>query len=163
MTVGAPWKRIMEFTVPMLIGNLAQQLYNTGVVVDGHDVDVRVPLLDGLHHALAADMVGQAPEGLGADDVPHALVRQLQHFRRKEPPLAHLDAHADGPLRGRRAAGGRDPRVTWPAKNTVPSGGRYFSVVFWTALCYDTIRFKMEGNDFVKLKELFSAHDMTVL
>ena len=29
MTVGAPWKRIMEFTVPMLIGNLAQQLYNT--------------------------------------------------------------------------------------------------------------------------------------
>lgn len=29
MTVGAPWKRIMEFSIPMLIGNLAQQLYNT--------------------------------------------------------------------------------------------------------------------------------------
>ncbi len=29
MTVGAPWKRIMEFSVPMLIGNFAQQLYNT--------------------------------------------------------------------------------------------------------------------------------------
>ena len=29
MTVGPPWKRIMEFAVPMLIGNLAQQLYNT--------------------------------------------------------------------------------------------------------------------------------------
>lgn len=29
MTVGAPWKRIMEFSVPMLLGNLAQQLYNT--------------------------------------------------------------------------------------------------------------------------------------
>lgn len=29
MTVGTPWKRIMEFTVPMLLGNLAQQLYNT--------------------------------------------------------------------------------------------------------------------------------------
>ena len=29
MTEGAPWKRIMEFAVPMLIGNLAQQLYNT--------------------------------------------------------------------------------------------------------------------------------------
>ena len=29
MTQGAPWKRIMEFSVPMLIGNLAQQLYNT--------------------------------------------------------------------------------------------------------------------------------------
>lgn len=29
MTIGAPWKRIAEFAVPMLIGNLAQQLYNT--------------------------------------------------------------------------------------------------------------------------------------
>ena len=29
MTVGAPWKRIMEFSVPMLLGNFAQQLYNT--------------------------------------------------------------------------------------------------------------------------------------
>ena len=29
MTQGAPWKRIMEFAVPMLLGNLAQQLYNT--------------------------------------------------------------------------------------------------------------------------------------
>ena len=29
MTQGAPWQRIMEFAVPMLIGNLAQQLYNT--------------------------------------------------------------------------------------------------------------------------------------
>ena len=29
MTLGSPWKRIMEFSVPMLLGNLAQQLYNT--------------------------------------------------------------------------------------------------------------------------------------
>ena len=29
MTLGRPWKRIMEFAVPMLIGNFAQQLYNT--------------------------------------------------------------------------------------------------------------------------------------
>lgn len=29
MTVGAPWKSIVIFTVPMLIGNIAQQLYNT--------------------------------------------------------------------------------------------------------------------------------------
>jgi len=29
MTVGTPWKRILEFSVPMLIGNIAQQLYNT--------------------------------------------------------------------------------------------------------------------------------------
>ena len=29
MTQGSPWKRIMEFSVPMLLGNIAQQLYNT--------------------------------------------------------------------------------------------------------------------------------------
>ena len=29
MTQGPPWQRIMEFAVPMLIGNVAQQLYNT--------------------------------------------------------------------------------------------------------------------------------------
>lgn len=29
MTVGEPWKQIIRFTVPMLIGNIAQQLYNT--------------------------------------------------------------------------------------------------------------------------------------
>lgn len=29
MTVGEPWKQIVRFTAPMLIGNIAQQLYNT--------------------------------------------------------------------------------------------------------------------------------------
>ena len=29
MSLGAPWKRILEFSLPMLIGNLAQQMYNT--------------------------------------------------------------------------------------------------------------------------------------
>ncbi|MBQ3078634.1 MAG: MATE family efflux transporter [Clostridia bacterium] len=29
MCVGAPWKRIAEFAFPMLLGNFAQQLYNT--------------------------------------------------------------------------------------------------------------------------------------
>lgn len=29
MTVGAPWKSIVIFTLPMLIGNIAQQLYST--------------------------------------------------------------------------------------------------------------------------------------
>lgn len=28
LTTGAPWKRIVEFTIPMLLGNIAQQLYN---------------------------------------------------------------------------------------------------------------------------------------
>lgn len=29
LTEGTPWKRIVEFTIPMLLGNIAQQLYNT--------------------------------------------------------------------------------------------------------------------------------------
>lgn len=29
MTVGSPWRKIIIFTIPMLIGNIAQQLYNT--------------------------------------------------------------------------------------------------------------------------------------
>lgn len=29
MTAGAPWKQIVIFTLPMLLGNIAQQLYNT--------------------------------------------------------------------------------------------------------------------------------------
>ena len=39
MTLGSPWKRIMEFSIPMLIGNVAQQLYNTAdSVIVGHYV-----------------------------------------------------------------------------------------------------------------------------
>ena len=33
MTLGAPWKRILEFSIPMLLGNFAQQLYNTADTV----------------------------------------------------------------------------------------------------------------------------------
>lgn len=29
MTLGKPWKRIAEFAIPMMLGNFAQQLYNT--------------------------------------------------------------------------------------------------------------------------------------
>lgn len=39
MTQGAPWKRILEFSIPMLLGNLAQQLYNTAdSIIVGHYV-----------------------------------------------------------------------------------------------------------------------------
>lgn len=39
MTQGAPWKRIAEFAFPMLLGNFAQQLYNTAdSVIVGHYV-----------------------------------------------------------------------------------------------------------------------------
>jgi len=37
MTVGTPWKSIVVFSIPMLIGNIAQQLYNTvDSIVVGH-------------------------------------------------------------------------------------------------------------------------------
>ena len=37
MTVGTPWKAIAVFSVPMIIGNIAQQLYNTvDSIVVGH-------------------------------------------------------------------------------------------------------------------------------
>lgn len=29
MTQGTPWKKIVEFSIPMLLGNIAQQFYNT--------------------------------------------------------------------------------------------------------------------------------------
>ena len=39
MTVGTPWKKIAMFSVPMLIGNIAQQLYSTvDSIVVGHYV-----------------------------------------------------------------------------------------------------------------------------
>ena len=39
MTLGPPWKRILEFSIPMLIGNIAQQLYNTAdSIIVGHYV-----------------------------------------------------------------------------------------------------------------------------
>ena len=39
MTQGPPWKRILEFSIPMIIGNIAQQLYNTAdSIIVGHYV-----------------------------------------------------------------------------------------------------------------------------
>ncbi|NLE24432.1 MAG: oligosaccharide flippase family protein, partial [Clostridiaceae bacterium] len=39
MTVGEPWKNILMFSIPLLIGNIAQQLYSTvDSVVVGHYV-----------------------------------------------------------------------------------------------------------------------------
>lgn len=29
MTIGRPWEKILLFTIPMLLGNIVQQLYNT--------------------------------------------------------------------------------------------------------------------------------------
>lgn len=39
MTIGTPWKRIAMFSIPMLVGNIAQQMYNTvDSIVVGHYV-----------------------------------------------------------------------------------------------------------------------------
>lgn len=39
MTQGSPWKRILEFSIPMILGNFAQQLYNTAdSIIVGHYV-----------------------------------------------------------------------------------------------------------------------------
>lgn len=37
LTEGVPWKRIIEFAIPMLIGNVAQQFYNTADSIIGND------------------------------------------------------------------------------------------------------------------------------
>ena len=33
MTEGTPWKKILQFSIPMILGNIAQQLYNTADTV----------------------------------------------------------------------------------------------------------------------------------
>ncbi len=41
MTVGEPWKQIVAFTIPMLLGNIAQQMYNTvdSIVIGKYEGD----------------------------------------------------------------------------------------------------------------------------
>ena len=49
-------------------------------------------------------MVGEAAEGLDADDIGHAGIDQLAHLRGEQPALAHLAAHAQHAVQ--LAAGG---------------------------------------------------------
>lgn len=67
MTVGTPWKKIVAFTIPMLLGNIAQQLYNTvdSIVVGKYVGD----------NALAGDVdcfirQQRGNVGIGTDAVP---------------------------------------------------------------------------------------------
>ena len=55
----------------------------------------RADLVD---HALAHDVVGQAAEGLGADDVAVAALHQLDHLGGQQPALAHLGTQRDDAL-----------------------------------------------------------------
>lgn len=34
MTLGSPWKRILEFSIPMLLGNIAQHKYLFAILTD---------------------------------------------------------------------------------------------------------------------------------
>lgn len=53
MTVGAPWKNIVIFTIPMLIGNIAQQLYSTvDSIVVGNTEGVGVTGLSAIGSAM---------------------------------------------------------------------------------------------------------------
>ena len=63
------------------------------IVVDGYDVGLRVPPAQFFDHAFSHHMVGQAGEGLGADDVGRAAVDQLQHLPGEEPSLPGLVAN----------------------------------------------------------------------
>ena len=49
MTEGSPWKRLLEFSIPMLIGNFAQQLYNTvdSIIVRGQIARIEKNTFDG--------------------------------------------------------------------------------------------------------------------
>lgn len=53
MTVGTPWKGILTFTIPMLIGNIAQQLYSTvDSIVVGNTEGVGVTGLSAIGSAM---------------------------------------------------------------------------------------------------------------
>ena len=70
-----------------------------GVVVDGDDVLVLVHALQGADGALAGDVVGQAAEGLGADDVVGARFGERRHFGGDQPAFTHLHPLVDDFIR----------------------------------------------------------------
>ena len=63
-----------------------------GVVVNGHNIAVRILLFQLADHPLAHNVVGQAAEGLGAYDIAGTGVDELQHFSGEKPALAHFVA-----------------------------------------------------------------------
>ena len=69
------------------------------VIVDGCDVGAGIYGADLIDHSFAADVVGQAAEGLGADDVLKACLLQLHHLGRQQPALTHLVVDTDDSVR----------------------------------------------------------------
>ena len=74
---------------------LLVDLAGAGVVVDRHDVGLRIEFLDLAQHAAADDVVWQTAKRLGADDVFAAGFDELDHFCGEEPAFAHLGALVD--------------------------------------------------------------------
>ena len=69
------------------------------VVVNGHDIDVFVQILNRARRALADDVVGQTPERLRADDILRSAFVQRQHFCGNQPALAHFYSLVDNSIR----------------------------------------------------------------
>ena len=70
-------------------------LAGTQVIVDADDIGLRVEAPDLAEHALSHHVVGQASEGLAAHDVRGAVLDELGHLGREQPPLARLVAQAE--------------------------------------------------------------------
>ena len=68
-------------------------LGRTGIVVHRDDIALGVLTAQLLDHGLAYHVIGQAREGLRADDVGRAVVDQVEHLGREQPALAHVVAH----------------------------------------------------------------------
>ena len=68
-------------------------LGRAGVVVHRNDVALGMLAAQLLDHGLAHHVIGQAREGLRADDVGRTVVNQIEHLGREQPALAHVVAH----------------------------------------------------------------------
>ena len=122
MTVGEPWKKIITFTVPMLLGNIAQQMYNTvdSIVVGNYVGD----------NALAA--VGRAH----CESSPCAFywnqygrqyygVTVFWREAEKRPLLYNRELHC-ADCGCRRIYYGAGGRYSAPASRIVENAGKYY-------------------------------------
>ena len=69
-----------------------------GIVVKREDICFLGNFFNLVNHAAAGDVIWQAAEGLGADDIGVAAARKLQHFGSEQPALAHVVAVADNAI-----------------------------------------------------------------
>ena len=70
-------------------------LTRAGIAVNRRDVRAVIRLAQIVHDALARNVIRQAAERLQADDVGNALLDELDHLAREEPPLPRHVAEAD--------------------------------------------------------------------